>query len=94
MTDLKMPSLPKRYYWEISDSTTAEFMRVSLLRKCGWWIFTWPEFVALELAHWAASPDENAKRAVEAAEKILATRNSHQLGNLDGYKQGDKWPNW
>lgn len=94
MTDLKMPSPPKRHYWEISGSIAGDFMRVSLHRKLGWWIFAWPEFVDLELARWAASPDENAKRAVGAAERILAKRNSHQLGSLEGYKQGNKWPNW
>lgn len=94
MTNLKMPSLPRRHYWEISDSTTRGYMRVSLHRKCGWWIFAWPEFVDLELARWGASPHESARNAVGAAEQILAARTDRRLGNLEGYKQGDKWPNW
>lgn len=89
MTDLKMPSPPKRHYWEIYSGASGKWMHVALMRERGLWPFKWGELITSELARWVRNPNDNARSAIDLAEKILAAgAGANKLGDLEGYRKG------
>lgn len=94
MSDLKMPSPPKRHYWEIKRDTDQyeDWLVVSLHRKT----MLGPEFVDCKVAHWHADGTNNALTAVDLANQILKSQRGANgqvegLADLTGYQWGGTW---
>lgn len=86
MTNLQMPSPPRRHYWKVSrhlDEIWVDLRRESLFTGVDTYICGYR-------AKWLRDEHANAREAIRLAEEILADRNKPVTNGLNGL-QGYTW---